>query len=69
MLAKELIERPDGFLTATLNGKEYAIEDYHRAKTCANDDDSTLYWTLKLCDDDFTIQIKSKKEELCIHIR
>lgn len=55
MLAKELLERPDGFLTVTLNGKEYAIEDYHRTKTCANDDDSTLYWTLNLCNDDFTI--------------
>lgn len=48
------MSRSDGFLTATItdeNGeKEYIIQDFQRAQTCANMDDSTLYWTLNLCE-------------------
>lgn len=48
-LARELLSRPDGFLTATIGEEEYIIQDYQRTKTCANIDDSTMYWTLNLC--------------------
>lgn len=49
-LARDLLSRPDGFITATVNGddKEYAIESFKRVATCANIDDSTGYWTLIL---------------------
>lgn len=50
MLAKELLSKPDGFITATLFGEEYIIEDYRRANGHANTDDSIAYWTLNLRD-------------------
>lgn len=49
-LAQQLLQRPDGFLTAKHNDKEYVITGYERASTCANYDDTTLYWTLNLCE-------------------
>lgn len=48
-LAKQLLERPDGFLVAKCEDEEFVIGDYERASTCANYDDTTLYWVLNLC--------------------
>ena len=42
-LARELLSKPDGFLTATLGEKEYIITDYKRTKGHANVDDSVTY--------------------------
>lgn len=50
MLAKELLNRPDGFLTATYDNKEYIITDFKRTKSHANIDDSIPYWTINLQD-------------------
>ena len=51
-LAREWLENPDGYLTAKINNgngeEEYSIHSYQPAKTCANSDDSTMYWTLNL---------------------
>ena len=49
-LARELLNKPDGFITATLGGEEYIISDYKRTKGHANVDDSVPYWTLNLRD-------------------
>lgn len=46
--ARELLSKPDGFLTATLGEEEYIITDYKRTKGYANVDDSMPYWTLNL---------------------
>lgn len=43
-LAKELL------ITATLDGKEYVIEDIQRIPTHANIDDTVMHWTLNLRD-------------------
>lgn len=48
-LAKELLNKPNDFLTATLNNKEYAVECYQRKATHANLDDGIVHLTLKLC--------------------
>lgn len=45
-LARELFNRPDGFITLTADNKEYLIT-LKRSRTCANVDDSSNYWTLK----------------------
>ena len=50
MLARELLNKPDGFLTATYSDKEFVIEDIQRLKTHANIDDSMTYWTINLRD-------------------
>lgn len=51
-LAKQWLNNPDGYLTATLrneNGEEeYTIHSYQQARTCANKDDTSFYWTLNL---------------------
>ena len=49
-LARELLSKPDGFLTATLENREYVIKDYGRIATHANIDDSVTHWTLNLRD-------------------
>ena len=49
-LAKELHGKPDGFITATLNGEEYIIDNIQKVSTHANIDDTILYWTLNLRD-------------------
>jgi hypothetical protein len=54
-LAKDLLNRPDGFITATINGKEYVIENFRRVITHANIDDSLGYWTLNLKDEESDI--------------
>ena len=61
-LARELLEKPDGFVTATIEGKEFAVTGFQRMATCANYDDTSLYWTLVLseCENN-----KNKKVE-CI---
>lgn len=47
-LAKELLNKPDGFLTATHGEKEFVIESYQRKATHANIDDYVIHWTLNL---------------------
>lgn len=37
-LAKELLSKPDGFITAMLENREYVIESYKRVPTHANID-------------------------------
>lgn len=50
MLAKELLNKPDGFITATLDDEEYVISSTQRVSTRANIDDSVTHWTLNLRD-------------------
>lgn len=54
MLARELLSKPDDFITATYedeNGeKEFVIETYKRKATHANADDGVIHWTLVLHD-------------------
>lgn len=45
-LAKELLARPDDFITVTVGNREYVISGIKRTKTLANSDDSTIYTTL-----------------------
>ena len=49
-MARELLRKPDGFITASLNGEEYIIEDIQRIPTHANIDDTAMHWTLNLRD-------------------
>lgn len=50
MLARELLNKPDNFLTATIGDREYIIESYQRKATHANMDDGVTHWTLNLRD-------------------
>ena len=50
MLARELLNKEDGFITVTCGNREYIIEDIKRTKTHANIDDSMAYWTINLRD-------------------
>lgn len=61
-LAKELLNRTDGFLTVSINGEEYLISNIRRVSTCANIDDSNMYWTLQL-NNRSEGNIKSDKEK------
>lgn len=51
-LARQLLNNPDGYLTATVREGnreyEYVISSFQRDKTEANNDDTMLYWTLNL---------------------
>ena len=47
-LAKDLLDRPDGFITATFRGNELIIEDFQKTRTHANIDDSVMHWALQL---------------------
>lgn len=49
-LAKELLSKPDCFITATLGEEEYVISNTQRVTTHANIDDSVVHLTLNLCD-------------------
>lgn len=49
-LARELLSKPDGFITATLGNREYIIESIRRIATHANWDDTVTNWTLNLRD-------------------
>lgn len=48
MLAKELLNKPDGFIVIIKGDEEYLIDNLHRKKTQANFDDSTMYWALEI---------------------
>ena len=48
MLARELLKIPDSFITATIDDREYIIEDYKRKFSIANTDDSVGYISLNL---------------------
>ena len=50
MLARELLSKPDGFITATYGDEEFIIENFSRVATHANIDDSIMHWTLNLRD-------------------
>lgn len=50
LLARELLSKPDDFITATIGDKEYIVESYQRRKTHANIDDGIYHWTLNLRD-------------------
>ena len=50
MLADELKMKPNDFITATCNGKEYVIDSYRKVATHANMDDGVTHWTLNLRD-------------------
>lgn len=49
-MARELLSKPDGFITATLGEREYVINDTKRIATHANIDDKITHWTLNLRD-------------------
>ena len=46
MLARELLNKPDGFLVVNVGDKEYMVESIQRKLTCANRDDSVMYWRI-----------------------
>jgi hypothetical protein len=46
MLAKELLNKPDGFLSASYGEEEYIVDGIKRTSTEGNWDDTSLYWTL-----------------------
>lgn len=50
ILARELLVKPDNFITATLNNKEYIIESIQRAPTHVDCDSIDTHWTLNLRD-------------------
>lgn len=50
MLARELLNKPDGFITANYMDGEYIIEDIKRTSSHANIDDSVMGWILNLRD-------------------
>ena len=51
-LAMQLLNNPDGYLTAVVKEGnreyEYVINSFQRDKMEANNDDTMLYWTLNL---------------------
>lgn len=49
-MARELLSKPDGFITITHDKEELIIESYQRISTHANVDDGVTYWTLNLRD-------------------
>jgi hypothetical protein len=49
-LARELLNRPDGFLIASNGEEEYVIESFSRAATHANIDDYVMNYVLNLRD-------------------
>lgn len=49
-LARELLSKPDGFITATHEDEELIIESYQRKATHANIDDDVWHWTINLRD-------------------
>ena len=52
MLGREVLNKPDGFLVATVNDGfrevEYVVTGLKRKKTHANIDDSIMHWSLEL---------------------
>lgn len=49
-LARDLLNKPDSFITATYENVELVIEDFRRVATHANIDDSVMHLTLNLRD-------------------
>lgn len=47
-LARELLNRPDEFISAITDDKEYGIESIKRISTHANKDDGVTHLALKL---------------------
>lgn len=47
-LARELLNRPDGFITVTIGEEEYMIKNIKRLPTHANLDDMGMYYTLNV---------------------
>lgn len=47
-LAKELLDKPDGYLVASDGEREYIISGIRRTKTHANADDTVTHWALLL---------------------
>ena len=47
-LARDLLSKPDGFITAMHKEKEFVIGTTKRVATHANMDDSVMHWTLQL---------------------
>ena len=45
-LARELLSKPDAFITISIGEKEYMIDKIRRVPTHANIDDSNTYITL-----------------------
>lgn len=52
MLARELLNKPNGSYSFSVNEQEdeYIISGIQRKKTCANIDDSVMHWVLNLRD-------------------
>lgn len=48
MLARELLNKEDSFITVMCENKEYIIENVKRVAVHANIDDSTTHLTLQL---------------------
>ena len=46
LLAKELLSKPDGYITMSTENEEYVVKGIKRKAVHANADDSFLYWTL-----------------------
>ena len=49
-MARELLSKPDGFITAMRGEDEYVIGNTKRVATHANMDDSVIHWALQLKD-------------------
>ena len=48
LLANELKDKPDDFITASVGEKEYVIQNIRRVPTHANIDDGVTHLTLQL---------------------
>lgn len=49
-MAKELLSKPDGFITITANRTQYIPTDIQRISTHANLDDTVTHWTINTKD-------------------
>lgn len=47
-MAKELLSKPDGFITMSIEEGEYVIDTIKKKVSHANIDDSVPYWTLNV---------------------
>ena len=45
-MAKELLSKPDGYITMSTENEEYVVQGIKRKVAHVNADDSFLYWTL-----------------------
>ena len=51
-VAQKLLKKPNGVINATIKEKEFIINNIQRVFTCANKDDTEVYWTLNLKPDE-----------------